>query len=89
MYGSTTSMVEAAAAMKEAPRQRKTTLAKNANFATKDGIWEKIVQPSLEELTAVKLSGACHDAQRHGIGFLQERLRSAQHVQECGSKLGF
>lgn len=52
MYGATTSMVEAVAAMKEALRQRKTTPAEIAKFAAEAGVWEKIVQPRLEVLTA-------------------------------------
>jgi predicted transcriptional regulator of viral defense system len=52
LYSSEMGLIEAVRAMKEALRQRKATPAEIARFAVEAGIWEKVVQPRLEVLTA-------------------------------------
>ena len=51
-YGSEVGLIEAVQAMREALRQRKATPAEIARFAVDAGVWEKLVQPRLEVLTA-------------------------------------
>jgi predicted transcriptional regulator of viral defense system len=52
LYSSEIGLIEAVQAMKEAVKQRKATPADIARFAVEAGIWEKVVQPRLEVLTA-------------------------------------
>jgi predicted transcriptional regulator of viral defense system len=52
LYNSSTGFAHATQGMKEALRLRKATPAEIAKFAVEAGIWEKVVQPRLEALTA-------------------------------------
>jgi predicted transcriptional regulator of viral defense system len=52
LYNSSTGFAHATQGMKEALRLRKATPAQIAKFAVEAGVWEKVVQPRLEALTA-------------------------------------